>query len=240
VAIYPLLFPASFFLLLALERFLPGRPQPRVRFWVVKGIAFFILGGVINTIVPEALGSAIGGNTLLDLAFLGVIGGGLVGLLASSLADYWLHRTFHRFSFIWRWTHQLHHSAERVDMAGFAYTHPFELVLATTIAPIISLLLGVSVEGAMLAGFLYFAMGLFSHLNVNTPAWLGYLVQRPEMHAVHHERGVHAYNYGLPLWDLVFGTFRNPAAYTGTAGFWDGASKKTVAMLFGRDIASPS
>ena len=36
--------------------------------------------------------------------------------------------------------------------------------------------------------------------NVRTPQWLGYLVQRPESHSVHHQRGVHAYNYSdLPL-----------------------------------------
>jgi sterol desaturase/sphingolipid hydroxylase (fatty acid hydroxylase superfamily) len=30
-------------------------------------------------------------------------------------------------------------------------------------------------------------------------------------HALHHERGVHAYNYGdIALWDMVFGTFKDP------------------------------
>ena len=92
----------------------------------------------------------------------------------------------------------------------------------------------------MLAGFLSFAIGLFCHLNVRTARWIGYIIQRPEQHAVHHTRGVHAYNYGLPLWDMVFGTFRNPATWTEQAGFWDGASKKTFAMLVGRDVAVPA
>ena len=67
---------------------------------------------------------------------------------------------------------------------------------------------------------------------------IGYLVQRPEMHSVHHARGVHAYNYGnLALWDLVFGTYRNPRELVAQAGFWDGASHKLVPMLLGRDVA---
>ena len=34
---------------------------------------------------------------------------------------------------------------------------------------------------------------------------------RPEAHCIHHQRGVHAYNYGnIPLWDVVFGTLPQP------------------------------
>jgi hypothetical protein len=74
---------------------------------------------------------------------------------------------------------------------------------------------------------------------VHTPQWLGWIIQRPEAHAVHHARGVHAYNYGnFMLWDILFGTFRNPAGFSGPAGFWDGASSKVGAMLIGRDIGA--
>jgi sterol desaturase/sphingolipid hydroxylase (fatty acid hydroxylase superfamily) len=52
---------------------------------------------------------------------------------------------------------------------------------------------------------------MFQHANLRTPRWLGYIIQRPESHGIHHERGLHAFNYAdLPLWDMVFGTFRNP------------------------------
>jgi sterol desaturase/sphingolipid hydroxylase (fatty acid hydroxylase superfamily) len=238
--IYPLLFPASFFLHLAIERFLPGRPMPKVRFWALKGSIFFLIGGVINSTMPELMGALLAGHTLFDLSWLGLGAGALVGLLAATFVDYWTHRFMHRVHSVWRWSHQLHHSAERVDMAGFAYTHPFELVLATTLTPIVSIAIGVSPGASMLAGFLSFAIGLFCHLNVRTARWIGYIIQRPEQHAVHHTRGVHAYNYGLPLWDMVFGTFRNPATWTEQAGFWDGASKKTFAMLVGRDVAVPA
>jgi sterol desaturase/sphingolipid hydroxylase (fatty acid hydroxylase superfamily) len=41
----------------------------------------------------------------------------------------------------------------------------------------------------------------------------------------------------LPLWDMVFGTFRNPRRFEGEAGFWDGASSKLGPMLIGKEIA---
>ena len=72
---------------------------------------------------------------------------------------------------------------------------------------------------------------------------LGYLIQRPESHAIHHARGVHAHNYAdLPLWDIVFGTFRNaPAEAPRPAqGFYDGASARVWEMLTFRDVSNPA
>jgi sterol desaturase/sphingolipid hydroxylase (fatty acid hydroxylase superfamily) len=58
---------------------------------------------------------------------------------------------------------------------------------------------------------------------------------------VHHERGVHAYNYSdLPLWDIVFGTFRNPGAWEAETGFYNGASSRIADMLIGRDVSQPA
>jgi len=80
--------------------------------------------------------------------------------------------------------------------------------------------------------------GVFQHGNIKTPTWLGYIIQRPEQHGIHHQRGVHGYNYAnLPLWDILFGTFRNPEAWEGLAGFYSGSSKPTVRMLLGRDVS---
>ena len=62
--------------------------------------------------------------------------------------------------------------------------------------------------------------------------------QRPESHNLHHERGVHARNYGdLPLFDMIFGTFANPRAADNQVGFYDGGSARVREMLLGRVIA---
>jgi sterol desaturase/sphingolipid hydroxylase (fatty acid hydroxylase superfamily) len=59
-------------------------------------------------------------------------------------------------------------------------------------------------------------------------------IQRPENHALHHERGVHAYDYGdIALWDMVFGTFKDPETWNGVGGFYDGASRRLPEMLTG-------
>jgi sterol desaturase/sphingolipid hydroxylase (fatty acid hydroxylase superfamily) len=81
-------------------------------------------------------------------------------------------------------------------------------------------------------------LGVFQHTNIRTPQWLGYIVQRPESHSVHHGRGVHQYNYSdLPLFDILFGTFRNSKEFVSEAGFYDGASAKVPQILLFKDIA---
>lgn len=81
---------------------------------------------------------------------------------------------------------------------------------------------------------------IFTHANIRTPKWLGYVVARPEMHAVHHERGSHSHNYcDIPLIDMIFGTYSNPKTFNGEGGFYDGASSRVVDMLLGRDVSVP-
>lgn len=232
--ITPIFIPAVFALFLLIERLWPARPLPRARRWFAKGILFFVMVGALNAIIPALVLGAVGDFTVLHLSWLGTGLGALLTLLLNDLANYWVHRAMHRSPTVWRFTHQLHHSAERMDMLGATYFHPLDFLLQN-IAPsiLIAIVLGVSPEAAGLAGLLGYFFGVLPHLNVRTPRWLGYVIQRPEMHAVHHLRDVHAYNYGaLAFSDLLFGTWRNPEAFPeGAYGFWDGASAELWPML---------
>lgn len=61
---------------------------------------------------------------------------------------------------------------------------------------------------------------------------MGYLIQRPESHCVHHRMGVHYYNpSGLLLWDIVFDMFRNTRQYLDECGFEGRADRRDGAML---------
>ena len=43
---------------------------------------------------------------------------------------------------------------------------------------------------------------------------------------------MHACNYGdLPVWDMLFGTFRNPAGFEGAVGFDQPATERFGAIL---------
>jgi sterol desaturase/sphingolipid hydroxylase (fatty acid hydroxylase superfamily) len=83
-------------------------------------------------------------------------------------------------------------------------------------------------------------LSIFQHANIKTPQWLGYIIQRPESHTYHHARGIHKLNYSdLPLFDIIFGTFRNPKDFEHETGFYDGASDRILEMLSARDISTP-
>jgi sterol desaturase/sphingolipid hydroxylase (fatty acid hydroxylase superfamily) len=239
--ILTILIPLTFLGLFALERIFPARPLPRVSWWALKGFVSFVLFGFLNTIIPALVAEAVTTRaTPVNLQFLGY-GGVLVVLFASDVVSYWVHRFLHRVHFVWRWSHQLHHSAERLDIPGGVYFHPFDLAVQIAAPTTLVCLLGVTPNAAALAGFLGFVLALFQHLNVKTPRWLGFIILRPEQHSVHHARGVHAYNYGnLAFMDLLFGTFRNPEGFSAEQGFWDGASSKVGAMLIGRDVGEPA
>lgn len=62
------------------------------------------------------------------------------------------------------------------------------------------------------------------------------------MHRIHHERGKHRCNYGdLPIWDMLFGTFSNPATVDDVECGFDPALEGQVgAMLAFRDVHAPA
>lgn len=237
----PVLIIGFFAIGMVLERACPARGLPSVRGWSLRaGLGFFATLAV-NAVVPMLVAALLAGKTMLELRWLGTLGGAAIAFVVSDLLAYWLHRAQHRTAWLWRITHQLHHSAERVDVLGASFFHPLDIGLQATSSTLAVAALGVTPDAAALAGLCSVGLAVFQHLNVCTPTWVGWLIQRPEGHSVHHARGVHAYNYGnLSIWDLAFGTFRNPARFEETAGFYDGASARVGAMLLGRDVSAPT
>jgi len=77
---------------------------------------------------------------------------------------------------------------------------------------------------------------IFIHADLKTPYWLGYVLQRPEMHRVHHKHMSHRKNYGLAFLDILFGTFENPKEYVKEVGFDITREKKVFDMLLTKDV----
>ena len=84
---------------------------------------------------------------------------------------YWLHRVMHCVPLLWRWTHQLHHSAERMDLSGM-YLHPLDAVFTFGPTILVTVLLGLEPDAAAIAGFMTFIAAVVQHSNVRTPTWL--------------------------------------------------------------------
>lgn len=169
---------------------------------------------------------------------LGVVGGTLVGYVAITFVYYWWHRWRHQNDWLWRWFHQVHHSPTRIEIITSFYKHPLEILVNSWLSTaILYFLVGVGPEAAAYAIGLTGLAELFYHWRVRTPYWLGFFIQRPESHCVHHQRDLHSFNYAdLPLWDMLFGTFRNPREWNESCGFSDEAESRLREMLLGRKI----
>lgn len=228
-----------YFGLLALERFRPARQFAAVPRWRWVGLGFLTMLMALNGIIPALLPMEwIARHALLPGHQLGLVGGTLVGVLTVSLVDYGVHRLLHRSALLWRAMHQLHHSASRVDIYGSAYLHPLEVLVFVAEGVAVNVfLLGLSPEAGALSGLIAAFCAMFQHCNTRTPRWLGWFIQRPEAHLHHHERHVHGWNYSnIPLWDMLFGTWRNPVDFAGEVGFDGDRGQRLGAMLRGVDV----
>ncbi|MCG6935170.1 MAG: sterol desaturase family protein [Proteobacteria bacterium] len=219
------------------------RRYATTRFWRLR--ALLVSTGIVawSIVLATGWGLLLGDFHLLDGNGLGIVGGTAVGILAYEFLHYWYHRLAHRFDFLWRF-HQMHHSAESLDAFGANYIHPLDAAFFTTWSSLVFYpLLGLPLEAGILGALFITFNAMFQHANIKTPHWLGYLIERPESHAIHHGRGLHRYNYSdLPLWDILFGTFRNPRSedeVPAEAGFYKGASSRLLTMLLGRDVTRP-
>ena len=226
---------------LLLDFIIQARRYDKTRHWRLRGVLVTTAIVFFSGEVALFWGNLFGDVHLFDLSGLG-LWGIIPGILVYEFFHYWYHRSAHEWNWLWRAGHQLHHSAESLDAFGANYLHPVDAVMFATLASLVLFpLLGLSLEAGLVSALFLTFNAMFQHANISTPHWLGYLIQRPESHNIHHGRGIHRYNYSdLPLWDMVFGTFRNPRTLDDvTCGFYKGASSRLFDMLIGKDVSRP-
>lgn len=224
--------------LILLEALFPARPLPQVKGWKTRALIVFTLYFYLSSYLPLLWGDTLARYQLFSLEELNPFVGAGIGVLVYELLIYAWHRTMHRVHWIWRSFHQMHHSAERLDSYGAFYFSPLDIAGFTFLTSLSLTVVGLSAQAVTYFLYATTFLGVFQHTNIRTPQWLGYIVQRPESHSVHHGRGIHQYNYSdLPLFDILFGTFRNPKDFVSESGFYDGASAKVPQILVFKDIA---
>lgn len=223
------------------EALAPAKPLPEIKGWRLRGIAAFFVYFYVSTYLPLAWDRYLAPFQLFDLSAAGTLGGGVLAVLAYELGVYFWHRTMHANQRLWLAFHQMHHSAERVDSYGAFWFSPLDMIGWTALSSLVLTVgIGVTPQAATFFVLATTFLGVFQHANIRTPRWLGYFIQRPESHSIHHERGVHRYNYSdLPVFDMLFGTFRNPPRHAEQAGFYDGASARVGDMLMFADVSEP-
>jgi sterol desaturase/sphingolipid hydroxylase (fatty acid hydroxylase superfamily) len=239
--VIPLIVLAVALVMISCEVACPGRKWPQVAgWWLRAGLLNLAQVGLVY-LAGVAWNGWMVRHRPWSADALGTAGGAVLGYVVITFIYYWWHRFRHEYDFLWRWFHQVHHSPQRIEIITSFYKHPLELLANSILSSaIVYLLVGLDQSAAALAVLLTGLAELFYHWNVSTPYWLGFLVQRPESHCVHHQEGLHSYNYAdLPIWDMLFGTFRNPRRFEQRCGFGD-KEHRLAAMLAGRDVNKPA
>ena len=222
-----------------LERAIPGWTLPAVRTWPVRVVLINAVQLGVVVVAGVTWERWLSSSSLFHLsAHYGPVLGGCLAYFAATFVFYWWHRWRHEVNLLWRLLHQIHHSPQRIEVITSFYKHPGEMIVNSLIGSVlVYAVLGLSVE----AGAIYTActaIGEFIyHTNVKTPRWMGYFFQRPKMHRILHQHGRRRNNYGdIVWWDMLFGTYENPATFTATSGFDDSREQRVCDMLLYRDV----
>lgn len=218
------------------EQWRPGRQWPRRRAWFSRALLFNGAQAGVAAIGALTWDALLPGMSLWSVSSLGLWGGAFVGYIVITFVYYWWHRARHEVPILWRMLHQVHHSPQRLEVLTSFYKHPLEIALNGILSStILYVLVGADPLQAGLAVLITGIAELFYHWNVRTPHWLGFIIQRPESHCVHHLRDQHTHNYSdLPLWDMLFGTFKNPRDTRFDCGFADQQEMQIGRMLAGK------
>jgi sterol desaturase/sphingolipid hydroxylase (fatty acid hydroxylase superfamily) len=228
--------------LMVLERIFPDQKLKYVNGWwrnVVIINLFQLILALLSSYIWEDFFEGL--HTMFRLQkHVTPLVGGLIAYFVTTWLFYWWHRARHEIYILWLLTHQLHHSAQRIETITSFYKHPFEIFLDSIILSLMLYpVLGLTHESSIwLSGFSAFGE-YFYHMNIKTPQWIGYFFQRPESHRIHHFKNKRAncQNYSdLPIWDILAGTFYNPENMNSETGFSPENEKRVGDMLLFKDV----
>ena len=232
---------ALFVTFVILDFVAPARKLTRVRLWRTRGFLAFLLYLAISIAGPMVWDAAIANHMLFDASPLPIWGQICWRFPATRTGRLCLasHDACRRAALAASAPRCITapnasisgapSGSTRLDMIGWTLLSSLVLVGGFGISPLR--------PQSRLACSAHFCRCSSTQISARRAGWATFIAC-PENHAAHHERGVHAFNYGNISWfDMLFGTFRNPENAPDETGFFDGASNKIGALLIGRKIA---
>jgi len=229
---------ASTLVFFVLERVRPGRALPASPGWYARAtlmnlmqLALIGVGGLTwNRYFRDHAVLPLGHwpSAILEGAFYWFVG---------TLIFYWWRRLRHANGF-WLIFHQVHHSPSRIELLTAFYKHPIEIAADSIITGFfIYCVFGGTAEAGAWTSFFGATGEYFYHSNIRTPRWVGWFLQRPEHHSIHHELDVHKYNFGdITWWDRLFGTFKDTNGFAARCGFPGRQEEKLGEMFSFKDV----
>ncbi|ESY15069.1 MULTISPECIES: sterol desaturase family protein [unclassified Mesorhizobium] len=142
----------------------------------------------------------------------------LVQLMAvmflTDLAQYWVHRAFHRIPWLWKF-HAVHHSAKSMDWIAGARMHFLEIIVLRSLTATPMFVLGFDESAIQTYILIVYVYSSFIHSNIGTSFGpVEKVLVSPRYHHWHHglEKEAIDVNFAIhfPLLDRLFGTHHMP------------------------------
>ena len=149
-----------------------------------------------------------------------------VYLLFIDFFNYWNHRAFHQFEFLWE-IHKFHHAATEMTVFTATRDHPIERIFGTVFVVLPVALLAPPASDVFWLTLFVATIGPLKHSALDLDwSWFGrYVIQSPRAHRIHHsvESRHHNKNYAsiFSFWDHMFGTWYEPGLERPTLGVED-------------------
>ena len=167
-----------------LERIIPDQKLPQVKGWwsrVVIVNIFQLAIVMVGGLTWDRWFQAFSVLRLRDHFF--DFPSAVIAYLVLTFVYYGWHRIRHESHFLWNTLHQFHHSPSRIETITSFYKHPLEIVInSILIGSVVFILLGISVQAGAWVTLLTGLAEYFYHMNIKTPHWVGYFLQRPPSH----------------------------------------------------------
>jgi len=229
---------ATVLVLSVIERWVPAAgPRKSLRAWFLHlqiFIFYLFLAGIAGALltmgyasVAHHLGLKVG---FIDIRFVGgtdllksLVAAWISFALIFDFFFYWLHRACHTVPVLWA-HHKMHHMDKELDALTYLRQNWIEAFISAAfitlpmavffkVDPVHPWELGI-IGGATVVVFRTFlALG---HMNVRLQVGRASLFYcSPQVHRIHHsclpQHRDKNFAFGLPLWDLLFGTYYAPA-----------------------------
>jgi sterol desaturase/sphingolipid hydroxylase (fatty acid hydroxylase superfamily) len=127
-----------------LEALFPARRLPPIPGHRVRAVFAISVYFLVSSYLPYWVAPLLEPLRLADLSSLGTWGGGFCALLVYQTLAYAWHRSMHTFDGLFRAVHQMHHSAERLDVPSAFLFSPLDMVGWTLVSTLALSLVGVT------------------------------------------------------------------------------------------------
>jgi sterol desaturase/sphingolipid hydroxylase (fatty acid hydroxylase superfamily) len=228
-------------LLVPLELLRPARQQPLLRRGTATDLGWFLVSPFLINAGLVLLAPLAAPLAAIPPSWSAVLraqprAAQLVEIfLLAELGSYAAHRLSHGVPWLWRF-HAVHHSTEELDWLAAHRQHPVEALFHLAIANLPVALFGFPLDEVawlLVAQKVYTA---YLHANVRASyGRLGAVLASPSFHHWHHDGDPAArpanFAATLPIFDVLFGTYRAPAGLPARYGVDEPVARGLLGQL---------